>query len=204
MRRGELRGLRWIQGYYLASPFFFLFGLWWGVEVRVTFITEPGPRFLYYLVLSGLGLLAHFRPRSAPWVALGESALNLLLIMLWILLPIYSLADDPGSRGAGSPLHARSGPGERTFGGRFLYSRLLPGPGGHRGRLPLVGHGTKERPRKPIEASGAIESGFPGWPLLRWPVQAVLRPAAYLARPATCSPTRIFPISSRWIWFVPS
>lgn len=95
MRRGELRGLRWIQGYYLASPVFFLFGLWWGVEVRVTFITEPGPRFLYYLVLSGLGLLAHFRPRSAPWVALGESALNLLLIMLWILLPIYALADDP-------------------------------------------------------------------------------------------------------------
>ena len=88
-----MRGLRWIQGYYLASPLFLLLGLWWGVEIRVAFIPDPGPRFAYYLVLSGLGLLAHFRPASAPWVALGESSLNLLLIMLWILVPIYSLAE---------------------------------------------------------------------------------------------------------------
>jgi hypothetical protein len=95
-----VRGLRWIQGYYLASPLFFLVGLWWGVEVRVTFIPDPGRRFLYYVVLSGLGLLAHFRPASAPWVAVGESSLNLLLIMLWILLPIYSLADGVMESGA--------------------------------------------------------------------------------------------------------
>jgi hypothetical protein len=84
-----VRALRWIQGYYLASPLFFLIGLWWGFEVRVTFIPSAGYRFGYYLVLSALGLLAHFRPKAAPWVALGESTLNLLLIILWILLPIY-------------------------------------------------------------------------------------------------------------------
>lgn len=88
-----MRGFRWIQGYYLASPLFFLVGLWWGFEVRVTFIPDAGYRFSYYLLLSVLGLLAHFRPRSAPWVALGESALNLFLIILWILLPVYTLAD---------------------------------------------------------------------------------------------------------------
>jgi hypothetical protein len=91
--------LRWIQGYYLASPLFFLIGLWWGWEVRVTFIPDPGWRFVYYLVLSGLGLLSHFRPVTAPWVALGESSLNLLLILLWILLPIYALPGD--AMGAG-------------------------------------------------------------------------------------------------------
>jgi hypothetical protein len=85
----ETRGL--IQGYYLASPLFFLAGLWWGFEVRATFIPDTGYRFGYYLVLSALGLLAHFRPKSAPWVALGESTLNLFLIILWILLPIYTL-----------------------------------------------------------------------------------------------------------------
>ena len=88
-----MRGFRWIQGYYLASPIFFLFGLWWGFEVRVTFIPDAGCRFGYYLVLSGLGLLAYFRPKSAPWVALGESTINLFLIILWILLPIYTLGD---------------------------------------------------------------------------------------------------------------
>ena len=67
--------------------------LWWGIEIRVTFLPNPGPRFAYYAFISALGLLAHVRPRSAPWVALGESSLNLVLIFLWILLPLYSLSD---------------------------------------------------------------------------------------------------------------
>ena len=88
-----MTAIRWIQGYYLSSPVFFLIGLWWGFEVRVTFLPDPGIRFLYYVVLSGLGLLSHFKPKLAPWVALVESTVNLLLIFLWILLPIYSLAE---------------------------------------------------------------------------------------------------------------
>jgi hypothetical protein len=86
-----MKGLRFIQGYYLASPLFFLFGLWWGMEIRVTFLPDPGVRFAYYVLLSGLGLLIHFKPGTAPWVALGESSFNLLLIMLWILVPIYGM-----------------------------------------------------------------------------------------------------------------
>lgn len=88
-----MKALSWIRGYYLASPLFLLMGLWWGLEIRVVFIPDPGPRFLYYLALSALGLLAHYRPFAAPWVALGESTLNLLLIVLWILLPVYGLSD---------------------------------------------------------------------------------------------------------------
>jgi len=95
-----MAALRWIQGYYLASPIFFLVGLWWGTEVRVTFLPDPGARFLYYLVLSALGLLTHFRPKVAPWVALGESSLNLLLIILWIMVPIYTLAEGAMETGA--------------------------------------------------------------------------------------------------------
>jgi len=86
-----LRRMSLISGYYLASPFFFLIGLWWGWEIRATFLPELRSRFLYYVVLSGLGLLTHFRPATGPWVALVESTLNLLLIMLWILLPIYAM-----------------------------------------------------------------------------------------------------------------
>jgi len=95
-----VRGRRWIQGYYLSSPLFLLAGLWWGWEIRVTFIPELGPRFFYYAVITGLGLLSYFRPATAPWVALGESALNLLLIMLWILLPIYALTENAMDTGA--------------------------------------------------------------------------------------------------------
>ena len=95
-----MKGLRWIQWYYLSSPLFFLVGLWWGFEVRVSFLPDPGRRFLYYVLLSALGLLSHFRPRAAPWVALVESSVNLLLIMLWILVPIYSLGDGALESGA--------------------------------------------------------------------------------------------------------
>ena len=83
----------------MASPIFFLVGLWWGFEVRVTFLPDPGKRFLYYVLLSGLGLLSHFKPKSAPWVALTESSVNLILIFLWILLPIYALAEAAGEGG---------------------------------------------------------------------------------------------------------
>lgn len=96
--------LRWIQGYYLSSPIFFVIGLWWGFEVRATFIPDPGKRFLYYVALSALGLLSHFKPKTAPWVAMAESAVNLVLILLWILLPIYSMAETVGGGGpAGVP-----------------------------------------------------------------------------------------------------
>ncbi len=94
--------LRLIQAYYLGSPLFFLLGLWWGVELRASFLPDPGVRFLYYAFISALGLLTYFKPRTAPWVAMGESSLNLLLILLWILLPIYDLSGwgaevgDPG------------------------------------------------------------------------------------------------------------
>jgi len=85
--------IRLIQGYYLASPGLFLLGWLWGAEVRATFLPDVQTRFLYYLFLSVLGLLTHFRPSTAPFVALGESVLNLFLIFAWILLPIYGLAE---------------------------------------------------------------------------------------------------------------
>ena len=99
-----MRRIHLIPGYYLASPAFLLFGLWWGWEVRVSFLPDLRSRFIYYLFISGLGLLAHFRPAAGPWVAMGESTLNLLLILLWILLPIYTLpTSDLGSGGAEVP-----------------------------------------------------------------------------------------------------
>lgn len=82
-----------IQRYYLASPLLFVVGWWWGLEVRATFLPSPEARFLYYLFLSALGLLAHLRPSSTPYVALGESSLNLFLLMAWILVPLWSLAE---------------------------------------------------------------------------------------------------------------
>ena len=80
-----------IQWYYRSSPLLFVLGWWWGIEVRAVFLPDLNARFGYYVFLSALGLLAHFRPSTAPFVALGESSLNLLLLLLWILIPIWDL-----------------------------------------------------------------------------------------------------------------
>ncbi len=95
-----MAALRLIQFYYLGSPLFLLFGTWWGVELRASFLPDSRTRFLYYVFLGGLGLLTWFRPRTAPWVAMGESALNLLLVLLWVLLPVYGLAESALESGA--------------------------------------------------------------------------------------------------------
>lgn len=92
--------LRWIQTYYLGSPLFLLLGLFWGYELRTTFLTDPAHRLVYYAFISGLGLLAYFRPKTGPFVALGESSLNLLLLCLGILVPIYGLTDQALEGGA--------------------------------------------------------------------------------------------------------
>jgi len=100
----DMKAVGLIKGYYLASPLFLAFSLWWDLEVRATFIPQFGHRLAYYGLLTALGVLTHYRPGSAAWVAMGESLLNLLLIMLWILAPIYRLADaDPMTGPAGVP-----------------------------------------------------------------------------------------------------
>jgi hypothetical protein len=94
-----MSALRWIQAYYLGSPLFLLAGVFWGFELRTTFLPDPVHRLAYYGLISALGLLTYFRPRSGPWVALGESSLNLLLLVLGILLPVYRLPDQVAAAG---------------------------------------------------------------------------------------------------------
>ena len=132
------KGTGLIKGYYLASPLFLLFSLWWDLEIRPTFIPQFGLRLAYYGLITGLGILTHYRPGSVPWVAMGESLLNLLLIMLWILMPIYGLADeDPMTGPAAVPYTV----------GQVLVNGALAGT------VFLLGF---------YRAQGAILSRFPG------------------------------------------
>jgi hypothetical protein len=119
-----MRTLRLIQGYYLGSPLFWLVGLFWGYELRTTFLTDPVQRLMYYTFISGLGLLAYFRPGVGPWVALGESSLNLVLLILGILLPIYGLADQALS---GGPIGLPYSAGEVLMNGALAGTFFLLG-----------------------------------------------------------------------------
>lgn len=84
---------RIIEIYYLATPLFFLTDVILDAPVRAAAFHVPVWRYLYYVVLMGLGVLCRYKPAVAPVVGMGESAINLLLLILSIMLPIWSMAD---------------------------------------------------------------------------------------------------------------
>lgn len=84
---------RLVVGYYLATPVFAVADLGFGVPVRVADVLPLAPRAAYYAVVFAFGFLCAARPRVAPWVGMAESATNLLILLLSILLPIWSLGE---------------------------------------------------------------------------------------------------------------
>ena len=94
---------RWVTGYLLATPLFAALDLGLGVPVRVATILPESGRLAYYAGVFALGVLCRARPGATPWVGMLESAGNLTLLLLSILLPIWSLPDAVAS-GASFPV----------------------------------------------------------------------------------------------------
>jgi hypothetical protein len=82
-----------VEAYYLATPLFFLADVVMGLSIRVSALGDPGLRYLYYAFALGCGVVARTKPRAAPFVGIAESSLNVLLLVLSIMLPIFQLPD---------------------------------------------------------------------------------------------------------------
>lgn len=91
---------------YLATPAFALLDWAAGVPARAAGIPDPGWRTAYYGMLMGCWLLCRYVPGSAPFVGLAESSVNLLLLLLSVLLPIWTLGDRVLAGGAPEPFPA--------------------------------------------------------------------------------------------------
>jgi hypothetical protein len=85
--------VRSLTAYFLATPAFAVADLVFGLSIRVAGLPVPSHRMMYYAAVFGLGLLSRARPATAPWLGMLESSVNLFLLLLGILLPIWSLAD---------------------------------------------------------------------------------------------------------------
>ena len=79
--------------YYLVTPAFAVADLVFHAPVRVAGLSDPAYRLAYYAVVFALGLLCRAQPGATPFVGIAESTVNLLLLFLGILLPIWSLPD---------------------------------------------------------------------------------------------------------------
>ena len=91
---GRREGFGWLRAYYAATPLFVLADFAFGANVRaVAFDTRPGLRSAYYVLCVACLGLSFARPAWSSAVALAESSLNLLLLLLAVFLPYWALAE---------------------------------------------------------------------------------------------------------------
>ena len=93
---------RIIQGYYLGTPLFFLADVSWGWRIRLAdSVGDWTLRCVYYGCCLLCAVLCFKRPRLAPLVGVVESAVNVLLLVLGVMLPVIQA---PGRLLVGEPV----------------------------------------------------------------------------------------------------
>jgi hypothetical protein len=83
----------WISFYYLGTPLFVLLDLFFGLSFRISGLGDPADRFAYYGLCIACALGVIFRPQYSSLIALGESSVNLLILLLSVMLPIIYLGN---------------------------------------------------------------------------------------------------------------
>jgi hypothetical protein len=107
-----------VRAYYLLTPLFLVLDTRYGISVRASGLTLPEYRYLYYgfCLLCAAG--CYWRVSYTPLIAMAESSINLLILFLGVMLPIYSLVELPLDTEA-----VRSFNGERLF--NFLITGIV-------------------------------------------------------------------------------
>ena len=96
----KLQRARALEAYYLATPLFILADVVLNAPIRVSFLASPAHRWVYYAFCFGCGIACHRWPLAARPIAFSESSLNLLLLALSVMLPIWAVADQVMAGGA--------------------------------------------------------------------------------------------------------
>jgi hypothetical protein len=82
---------RLVQAYYALTPVFAVVDLAFGLSIRAAGITDTAWRLAYYVFVLGCWLLMRRRPAWTPAIGIAESSVNLFLLILGILGPIFAL-----------------------------------------------------------------------------------------------------------------
>ncbi len=83
---------RLFQFYYLATPIFVLVDIIYGTNIRVAALEQyPVLKYLYYILCMGCAVATRAIPRLSAVVALIESSVNILLLILGVFIPYYQL-----------------------------------------------------------------------------------------------------------------
>jgi len=77
-----------LQVYYYCTPLFLLADSLLGLDFRVSGLHAPGYRLAYYGFCMLCAMLLWYRPRLSALVGMGESSVNLAILMVGVMLPI--------------------------------------------------------------------------------------------------------------------
>ena len=87
--------------YYLATPVFFILYYVFDINLRIVI---PGAAdawlFVYYTVCFLAGFFAFKSAVTGALFSLFESSINILLLLLSVLMPIYTIGNNPDGIGA--------------------------------------------------------------------------------------------------------
>src|SRR5688500_14756527 len=78
-----------LELYYLGTPLFALADLALGVPIRAAGLEDPPLRVGYYALAFLLGLVVYRWPDSSAFVGMGESAVNLAILMVSLMTAVY-------------------------------------------------------------------------------------------------------------------
>jgi hypothetical protein len=82
-----------IQAYYWATSVFVLVDLTLGANLRAAALPQAELRYLYYGLCFGCAVACRRWPQHAPWVGIGESAVNIFLLIFSVMGPIFALPE---------------------------------------------------------------------------------------------------------------
>jgi hypothetical protein len=89
-----------LRTYYLSTPVFILIDVLWGAPLRAAFGVDLGLRLAYYALCLGCAGLILYRPSLTSLVAMGESVVNLTLLIFGVMGPILSVSEETAESGA--------------------------------------------------------------------------------------------------------
>jgi hypothetical protein len=90
----------WIRRYYLLTPVFITLDALFGLNFRISGLASPELRYLYYGICLLCALACYWQSRYSALIAMAESSVNLLILMVGIMIPIIRLGDLAGDTAA--------------------------------------------------------------------------------------------------------
>jgi hypothetical protein len=82
-----------LRFYYYITPIFYLLDSTWGQVFRIAGFGDPIHRLYYYGFCLLCGMVCNLKSSSSALIAIFESSVNMLVLLLSVMIPIISVGN---------------------------------------------------------------------------------------------------------------